>query len=107
MAIHHAKSGEVVALQLGAALATSETSALVKTSEIEVLRLVVRAGKTIPTHKAPGAITVQCLEGRVSFTAHGAAQELAAGDFLYLDAGEPHAVTGIEDASLLVTIVLK
>jgi len=107
MAIHHAKSGEVVALPLGAALATAETSALVKTSQIEVLRLIVPAGKEIPMHKAPGPITVQCLEGRVFFTAHGATQELGPGALLYLETGEPHALKGIEDSSVLVTIVLK
>ncbi len=107
MAIQHAKSGEVVALPLGVALATSETAALVKTNQIEVLRLVIPAGKEISTHKAPGPITVQCLEGRISFTAHGTPQELDAGEFLYLETGEPHALTGIEDSSVLVTIVLK
>ena len=107
MAIHHAKSGEVVALPLGAALATSGTSALVKTSQIEVVRLVIPAGKEIPTHKAPGPITVQCLEGRISFTAHGTTQQLDAGQFLYLETGEPHALKGIENSSVLVTIVLK
>ncbi len=107
MAIHHAKSGEVVTLTLGAALTGSETTTLVKTADLEVLRLVVPAGKEIAMHKAPGPITVQCLEGRVSFTAHGKSQQLEAGQFLYLSAGEPHALTAIEDASLLVTILLS
>lgn len=107
MAIQHAKSGEVVVLPLGAALASAETSALVKTSQIEVLRLVIPAGKEIATHKAPGPITVQCLEGRISFTAHGTTQQLDAGKLLYLETGEPHALTGLEDSSVLVTIVLK
>jgi quercetin dioxygenase-like cupin family protein len=107
MAIHHAKSGEVVALPLGEALAAAETTALVKTSEIEVLRLVIPLGKEIAMHKAPGPITVQCLEGRIAFSAHGSTQELDAGKFLYLETGEPHALTGIENSSVLVTIVLK
>ena len=107
MAIPHAKSGEVVTLPLNAALATAQTTTLVKTSQIEVLRLVIPAGKEIATHKAPGPITVQCLEGRISFTAHGANQQLDAGKLLYLETGEPHSLTGIENSSVLVTIVLK
>ena len=105
MSIPHAKPGEVVTLALGNALRTTKTTTLVKTSDIEVIRLMVPAGKEIPTHKAPGPITVQCLEGRVSFTAQGQSQELRAGTLLYLTAAEPHSLKGIEDSSLLVTIL--
>ena len=79
---------------------------LVKTNDLEVIRLAVLAGKEIPTHRAPGEITVQCLEGRVLFTAHGRSQEIDAGQFLYLAAQEPHSLKGIEDSSLLITIQL-
>lgn len=106
MSIPHLQPNEVVRLPLGAALQASKTSTLVKTSDLEVIRLVVPAGKEIPTHKAPGPITVQCLEGRVSFTAQGQTQELHAGEFTYLKAAEPHSLKGIEDSSLLVSILL-
>jgi quercetin dioxygenase-like cupin family protein len=106
MSIPHAKSGEVVSLPLGTALSETKTTTLVKTDDLEVIRLVVPAGKEIPTHKAPGPITVQCLEGRVSFMAHGQSQELHAGMFLYLNSAERHSLKGIEDSSLLVTILL-
>lgn len=106
MSLSHAKSGEVVQLRLGSALAATKTMTLVKTNDLEVIRLLVPAGKEIATHKAPGEITVQCLEGRVLFTAHEKAQELGAGQFLYLTAAEPHSLKGIEDSSLLVTICL-
>jgi quercetin dioxygenase-like cupin family protein len=106
MSIQHAKAGEVIQLPLGAALGTSQTTTLAKTADLELIRLVLPAGKEIPTHKARGEITVQCLEGRVAFTAEGTTRELAAGQLLYLAAGEPHAVKAIEDASLLVTLLL-
>jgi len=48
---------------------------------------------------------VHCLEGRVAFTALGKTQVLEAGKLLDLPAGEPHALKGIEDASLLLTIL--
>ena len=108
MAISHAKSGEVVDVRpLGATLATTETKALVKTKTLEVIRLVVPAGKEIPTHKAKGEIIVQCVEGKIAFTAEGKTQELTSGQLLYLAAGEPHSLKGIEGSSLLVTILLK
>ncbi len=43
MAISHAQSGEVLQLPLGAALAESKTATLIKTAELEVLRLVLPA----------------------------------------------------------------
>ena len=106
MSIPHVKSGEVVQLPLGPTLGSAQTTTLVKTADLELIRLVLPAGKVIPLHKAPGEITVQCLEGRVAFTAEGKTQELTAGQLLYLATAEPHALTAIEDSSLLVTILL-
>jgi quercetin dioxygenase-like cupin family protein len=106
MSIQHAKPNEIVQLPLGTALANSKTTTLVKTSSLELIRLVIPAGKEIPSHKAPGEITVQCLEGRISFTAEGRTQELTTGQLLFLEASEPHALMGIEDSSVLVTILL-
>ena len=106
MSIEHAKSGGVIQLPLGPVLSSSKTTTLIKSADLEVIRLVLPAGKEIPTHKAPGEITVQCLEGRVAFTAEGKTQDLTPGRLLFLAAGEPHAVKGVEDSSLLVTIIL-
>jgi quercetin dioxygenase-like cupin family protein len=107
MAIPHAKPGEVVDVRpLGAALATTETRTLVKTKDIEVIRLIVPAGKEIPTHEAKGEIVVQCLEGKVAYSAFGKTHHLEAGQLLYLPTGEPHSVRGVEHGSLLLTILL-
>ncbi|HEY7308496.1 MAG TPA: cupin domain-containing protein [Gemmataceae bacterium] len=107
MSIPHAKPGEMVDVRpLGPALASAQTRTLVKASQVEVIRLIVPAGKEIAEHRAKGEITVQCLEGRVAFTASGATHHLDAGHLLYLAAGEPHSVKGLADASLLLTILL-
>ena len=107
MSILHSKPGEVISLVVGPELADTKTATLVKTDDLELIRLVLRAGKEIATHKAPGPITVQCLEGRVAFTARGKTQELVAGQLLHLPAEEPHALKGIENSSLLLTILLR
>ena len=73
---------------------------------MEVIRLVVPAGKEIPEHRAKGDIVVQCLEGRVAFTALGRTHTLEAGALLYLPAGEPHSLKGVDGASLLLTVML-
>ena len=103
MSIPHLKSGEVVQLPLGPALSGAKTTTLVKTTNLELIRLIVPTGKVIPLHKAPGEITVQCLQGRVGFTSGVATVELEEGRMLYLDAGTPHSLVGLEDSSLLVT----
>jgi quercetin dioxygenase-like cupin family protein len=107
MAISHAKPGEVVDVRpLGSALPSAQTKTLVRAEQVEVIRLVIPAGKDIQEHKAKGEIVVQCLEGRVAFTAFGKTHKLETGKLLYLPTGEPHSVKGIEDSSLLLTILL-
>lgn len=106
MSIPHLKSGEIVHLPIIEMLPSTKTATLVKTDGLEVIRLVILAGQEISTHKAPGPITVQCLDGRVRFTAHDRTHELDAGKFLYLSSAQPHSLAGIEDSSLLLTIWL-
>jgi quercetin dioxygenase-like cupin family protein len=79
---------------------------MVRAERVEVRRLVVPAGKEIAEHKAKGEIIVQCLEGRVAFTAFGKTHNLEAGKLLYLPTGEPYTVKGVEDASLPLTVLL-
>lgn len=106
MAIPHAEPNQVVSVvPLGLDLAATKTRTLIKTEHMQVIRLVVPAGKEIPAHDAPGEITVQCVEGRVAFTAAGRTQEIGPGQLVYLTAGETHALRGVEDSSLLVTIL--
>ena len=107
MAIPHAQPGDVIDVRpLGSALATARTGTLFKTAKVEVIRLVMAAGKVLAEHKAPGEITVHCLEGKLAFTALGRTHDLTAGQLLYLPAGEPHSVRCLEDASFLLTILL-
>jgi len=105
--VPHAQPGEVMNVRpLGANLSTTKTRALVKARDVEVIRMVVFAGKEIPTHQAKGEMIVQCLEGRIEFTSLGKSQTLEAGHMLYLPSKEPHSLKGIEDGSLLLTILL-
>ena len=107
MAIPHAQPLDVISVcPLGSELATAKTIVLIKTNQMEVLRLVLLAGKELSEHKAPGEIIVQCIEGRVAFTSLGKTVELESGQLIYLPAGEPHSVRAIEDTSFLLTILL-
>ena len=106
MAVPHAKAGEVVDLRpLGAELSSSRTTAIMKSEEFEAVRLIVRAGATIPAHQVAGNIMLHCLEGRVQLGLPDSTLELAADQWVYLDGGVSHWVKGVEDSSLLLTIL--
>ena len=108
MAIEHAASGQLIDVHpLAGKLLEAKTAALFKTDELEVMRLIVPAHKTVPSHQVKGEITVQCLEGEVDFTADGKTQRMKAGQLLWLEGGRVHGLTAVQDASLLVTIVLR
>lgn len=108
MAIEHALPGQAVNVQpLGSSLSTEKTTALFKSTDLEVMRLVLLAGKSLPPHKVPGEITIQCVEGSLDVTAEGRSHVLRAGHLLYLAGNVLHGVTALEDASALVTVALK
>jgi quercetin dioxygenase-like cupin family protein len=108
MAVHHAKSGEIVDLQpLGGALKDAKTTAIVKAKTFEAVRLIVRAGDDIAPHQVPGAITLHCLEGRVRLGLTDSSVELSAGQWVYLEGGARHSVTGLEDSCVLLTILFE
>ncbi len=107
MAISHAKPAEVIDIRpFGAKIDGARTTTLVKTDSLEVIRLVLPAGKEIKRHQVPGEITVLCLEGNVAFQAADTECELTAGKLTYLAGSVDHALRGIEDSSVLVTILL-
>jgi quercetin dioxygenase-like cupin family protein len=107
MAEAHLRSAEVVSvLPLGERLPGSRTTALLKAEQLEVVRVVLPAGKSMREHAVAGEITLQCLEGVVEFSTPEGSHALSAGDFLHLAAGVPHALLARSDASLLLTICL-
>src|SRR5262245_13757459 len=107
MAIPHAHPGEVISLQSDQAISeVAGTRTLFKTPHVEVIRLVLPQGKSIPQHQAPGEIVVQGLTGLTRFTAMDKTIEIGPGQMFYLSATEPHAVTAVEDCSFLLTILL-
>jgi quercetin dioxygenase-like cupin family protein len=106
MALHHAASGEIVDIRpLGKKLQQTIPVTLVKTPHLQVFRYILLKGKEFGEHKVPGDITVQCLEGVVELTSMGRKQTLRAGEFVYFAGDDLHALKGMVDASVLVTIV--
>jgi quercetin dioxygenase-like cupin family protein len=108
MAIPHAPSGQAIDVQpFGERLSSEKSVALFKSEGLEVMRVVLLAGKSLPPHSVPGGITVQCIEGSIDVTAEGESHVLRAGQLLFLLGNVTHGVTALEDASALVTVVLQ
>jgi len=108
MAIPHAQPADAIDVRpLGHRIAQEKTVALFKSRDLELMRVVLLAGNSLPPHKVPGEITIQCVEGRIDVTAGGASHVLEAGQLLYLAGDTPHGVTALESSSFLVTIALR
>lgn len=104
MSAKHAAAGDVLTLVPQGDELRSGT--LIRETHAEVFRLVMKQGKHLAEHSAAGAITVQCLSGRVDMVALGKTQAMPAGTLIHLAEREPHAVTAIEDSVLLVSMWL-
>lgn len=109
MALPHAQSGEIVSVRpLGDRLPNTVTNAILKAGQLEVIRVVLPAGKSMKEHQTPGEATVQCIEGVVEFMSESnGAQQLHAGDFVHLAPRALHSLRAVQDASLLVTLCLQ
>lgn len=108
MALLHATPGQALDVRpMGDQLPSAKTAALFKARDLEVMRLVLLAGKSLPPHKVPGEITIHCLEGSLNIQLDDRTQTLEAGEMMLLAGGALHGVTAQTDASALVTIALN
>ena len=107
MALTHAEPGAVIDVRpLGDGLLGTKTHAMLKTASLELMRVVLAAGKSLPPHSVPGEITVLCIEGRAWLRAEAGDHLLAAGELVLLPGGDRHSVEAVDDSSLLVTVLL-
>ncbi len=107
MAIPHAFPGMPVDLRRTEnSIAETETTALVKNDSFEAIRVRLLKGHEVcHNHQVEGPITVHCLEGRAALTVNGTTRELPAGHWLYLTGNVPHALRGVEDSLVLLTVM--
>lgn len=107
MALHHAASGEKIALARDDDdIAFFTSVALAKTARMELIRLVLPKERAMPEHKVDGEMTLQCLEGEIDVDAYDRIVTLKPGEMVFLDGGVPHSVRAVEDAVALMTILL-
>lgn len=108
MALQHGSPGQVLdVLPLGARLSASKTFALFKSIDLELVRVVLQTGKSLPSHSVPGEITIHCIEGSLDIDLDDRTVRLEAGELLFLAGNAAHGVKAVTDSSALVSIVLK
>lgn len=106
MGLAHASPGEVVDLRTwGSELPPGKSKAIVKTGELELLRLALPAGKELPTHETARSIVIQCLEGTVELKFDGQSATLERGQLLHLGPQTFRSLRAIEDSSMLLTFL--
>lgn len=106
MALPHLAPGEVIGLAtLDANADAAPRRALVKTEQFEAIYVSLQKGATVPKHRVAGHATVQCVKGVIAIVLNDRTVTLRDGDWMYLDRDQEHAVEGVEDGALLVTIL--
>lgn len=72
--------------------------------ESKFVQLSFEAGKGLVKHRAPLALTVIVLTGRVSFTVDEHTQVLESSEMLAVDPGVEHAIEAIERSTVLLVL---
>ena len=107
MAIAHAQPGQPIESHGFPAPAVAEQSvALFKSRDLEVIRLVLAQGRSMPPHRVPGDITIHCLSGLIEVGLGESHPRLLAGQMMYLPGGAVHDVKALSDSRVLLTIAL-
>ncbi len=106
MALHHAAEGEVVDLATwDEDTASGGTKAIVKTDNLELIRLTLSPEREMDTHQVAGPSVIHCLDGRIVVDAMGKSEELGPGQLMHLAPNEPHAVRAREESHALLTVM--
>jgi hypothetical protein len=110
MATHHAAAGEIVDLDTWANdLPVEKSKVIAKTRGIELARLVIRAGVDMHHYEycsVDGTVVIHCIDGEIQLKTKTAQISLGRGQLAYLDGGTKHALVGVKDSVVLLTIVL-
>lgn len=106
MALDHMLPGEVKNLNAFAGGGNeAPRRAIVKTDRFQAIYVTVHPDTKIARHRVPGQATVQCLRGKVALVLDEGKVTMTEGDWMYLERNQDHAVEGIDDGALLVTIL--
>ena len=78
-----------------------------KSDGMRIVLIALHEGAEMKTHKAPGMISVQVLEGNIIFKTEQETTDRTAGQMLVLHTGIPHSVVAKKASVFLLTLALK
>ncbi|GAA7651954.1 cupin domain-containing protein [Helicobacter pylori] len=81
--------------------------ALSENSSNKEIRICMPKGAIIDKHKAPGAISVQVLEGKIIFEAKNEKVEIPKGALVSLEAQVLHRLDALEDSVIRLSLSKK
>ncbi|MEZ6095355.1 MAG: cupin domain-containing protein [Pirellulaceae bacterium] len=79
---------------------------LFESGPMRLMRLVLQKGERIAEHRAPGDITVHCIAGEIEFEVDDEKARLSEDQLIHVADRKTHALAAIEDALVLVTMIL-
>lgn len=77
---------------------------LTKSGRMRVTLVAMATGNVIGTHQADSPMTLQVLEGHITFRAGGSSHALGAGELLFFGPGDANDIRATEETALLITI---
>jgi quercetin dioxygenase-like cupin family protein len=77
---------------------------LAKSGRMRITLVALNGGVEVGTHHAESPMTIQLLEGALTFTVAGREHELKAGQVLFFGPGEAHDIRAMEESALLLTL---
>ncbi|HEX5552267.1 MAG TPA: cupin domain-containing protein [Chitinophagaceae bacterium] len=77
---------------------------LFKSAHLRVVLVALHEGAEMTKHTAEGVISIQVLEGLISFDTEQSSKELSAGKMLVLHEGIPHLVKAKKETVFLLTL---
>lgn len=107
MALKHAHPLDVIDLFHRPALEPEPpvSISLLRTTELQIIRLVLPAGHRMPSHHVQGVVTLQCLTGSVDIEAGHGRCTLVEGQLVMLPGDEPHSLHAPQAAVVLLTLM--
>ncbi len=78
-----------------------------KSDSMRVVLIGLHADAELKTHTANGVISVQVLQGKISFTAEEQTVTLAKGQMIALQEKIPHSVLAVSEAFFLLTLAMQ
>jgi quercetin dioxygenase-like cupin family protein len=80
---------------------------LLKGQRLRVVLVALHAGAEIPSHQTDSPISVQVIEGTLTFRTDAQTLTLRTGQLLTLQAGIRHAVEAVEESAFILTMATE